>query len=130
MLGDGGRDAFRLVSGEAGAEQVVGVGGVAVGAGGTHGGAPVSAGGQDGPGSFEQDRAVSVEDLRGARQVDGGGAAADGLDLSTPLLVVGGAQAGAELVDDGQAVEGVGHRVHHQRSPASSFHSRSSCRER
>ena len=92
MLGDGVRDALRFVSGESGAQQVVGVGGVAVGAGGADRGAPVPARGEDGAGAFEQDGAVAVEDLRGAGEVDGGGAAAGGLDLGAPCAVAGGAE--------------------------------------
>ena len=94
MLGDGVRDALGFVSGEAGAEQVVGVGGVAVGAGGADRGAAVAARGQDGPGAFEQDGAVAVEDLGGAGQVDGGGAAAGGLDLGAPAAGSRGRAAG------------------------------------
>jgi hypothetical protein len=88
-----------LVSGEAGAEQVVGVGGVAVGAGRADRGAAVPARGEHGSGAFEQDGSVAVEDLRGSGEVDGGGAAAGGLHLGPPGAVVGGAQPGAEQVD-------------------------------
>ena len=99
MLGDGLRDALGGVSGEAGAQQVVGVGGVAVGAGGADRGAAVAARGEHVAAAFEQHGAVAVEDLRGAGEVDGGGAAAGGLDLGAPGAVVGGAEPGAEQVD-------------------------------
>src|SRR6185437_1616211 len=64
------RDVLGVVAGQASPEQVVGVGGVAVGAGGADRGPPVPAGGEDGAGAFEQDGAVPVEDLGGAGQVD------------------------------------------------------------
>jgi hypothetical protein len=99
VFGDGVGDVLTVVSGEAGAEQVVGVGGVAVGAGGADRGAAVPAGGQRGAGALNEDGTVAVEDLRAARQMDGGGAPADGLDLSASLPVIRGAEPGTEQVD-------------------------------
>jgi hypothetical protein len=99
VFGDGGRDALGVVSGQAGAQQVVGVGGVAVRAAGADRGAAVAARGEHGAGAFEQDGAVAVEDLRAAGEVDGGGAAAGGLHLGPPGAVVGGAQPGPEQID-------------------------------
>ena len=61
MLGDGVGHAFGGVSGESGAQEVVGVGGVAVGAGGADRSSAVAAGGEDVAGAFEQDRAVPVQ---------------------------------------------------------------------
>ena len=94
VLGDGVGHVLGVVAGESGAQQVEGVGGVAVRAGRADRGAAVAARGEHGPGAFEQHGAVAVEDAGGAAQVDGCGAAAGGFDLGAPCAVVRCAQAG------------------------------------
>ncbi len=96
VLGDGVGHVLGVVSGESGAQQVEGVGGVAVRAGRADRGAAVAARGEHGAGALEQHGAVAVQDAGGAAQVDGCGAAAGGLDLGAPLPVVRCAQAGGD----------------------------------
>jgi hypothetical protein len=55
------RHVLAVVSGESGAQQVVGVGGVAVRAGRADRGTAIAARGEHGAAAFEQDRAVAVE---------------------------------------------------------------------
>ena len=57
-----------VVPGESGAQQVEGVGGVAVRAGRAHAGAAVAAGGQHGAGALEQHGAVAVQDREEPRR--------------------------------------------------------------
>jgi hypothetical protein len=108
-VGDRGWNALGVVSGEPGAQEVEGVGGVAVGAGGTDGLAAVAAGGEDGSGALEEDGAVAVEHGGGAAQVDGCGAAAGGVDLRPPGREVRGAQASRHEIEG--VVVGVDHRA-------------------
>jgi hypothetical protein len=88
-----GRHAL-VGTGESSAEEVEGVSGVAVRAGRADRLPAVAARGHHRAGARDQDRAVAVEHVRAAAQVDRSGAAARGLHLGTPLSVVGVAQTG------------------------------------
>jgi hypothetical protein len=84
---------------EPGADEVEGVGGVAVGAGRAHRGAPVAAGGEDVPAVVMQHPpGRGVLQLVCATEADGAGAAVDGVHLGAPILVVGGAGAVGDAI--------------------------------
>jgi hypothetical protein len=102
LLGHGDRHALAAAR-EAGVHQVVGVGGVPVGAGGAHAFAAVAARDEDGPAVVgEHGAGVLVVQLPGAQEPDRRGAAVDGGDLGAPVAVVGGPDAGDDAVVQGQ----------------------------
>src|SRR5690606_7757538 len=93
----GGGDVAAVVSGEASADQVVGVARVGPGTGGAAGGTAVAAGDAETPARLIRGR-VAVQGLAGglvlvgypAAQMDGVGTAAGAADLVLPAGVVGG----------------------------------------
>jgi hypothetical protein len=96
--GDGVGDALGAAD-ESGADEVEGVGGVAVGAGRADRGAPVAAGGEVLPAVVMQHPpGRGVLQLVCAAEPDGAGAAVDGVDLGAPILVVGGVGAVGDAV--------------------------------
>lgn len=116
VVADGGGDVSAVVSGEAGADQVVGVARVGPGAGRAAGGAAVAAGDAEASARLVRSR-VAVQGLAGglvlvgypAAQMDGVGAAAGAADLVLPAGVVGGRGHPEDVPEDGRVELWGGH---------------------